>query len=114
MNLRGAFASLFREKKPAKDDSIRGLLLTLMKSDKFPEKWERFSGGPITLRWDNGLIVTIRDTRHPRVDVSRNNQLQFTYEHDEELVDAVMKFSDRADSARDRTNVIAAIHDVLQ
>ncbi len=114
MKARGLFASLFREKPPTKDDSIRGSLLALMKSDKFPVKWERLYGGPITLRWDNGLIVTIRETCRPRVDVSHNGVLQFTYEHDQELVDAVMDFTDRADAARDRSKVVEAIHQLLQ
>lgn len=113
MKARGLFASLFREKPPAKDDSIRGYLLTLMKSDKFPDKLE-FGIEAAILRWDNGLIVSARDGRWPRVDVSCNGQLQFTYEYDQPLVDAVMKFAHRADTARDRSKVVEAIHQLLQ
>jgi hypothetical protein len=112
---RGLFAFLFREKPPTRDDSIRGSLEALLKSDKFPDKLESgIGGGPVILRWDNGLIVSARDGRWPRVDVSRNGQLQFTYEYDQPLVDAVMKFAHRAYAARDRSKVVDAIHQLLQ
>lgn len=114
MNLRGIFASIFRGKPPTNDDSIRGSLLTLMKSDKFPEKVEMsLGGGPAILRWSNGFTVSARAGRWPRVDVSSNGLL-FTYEYDQELVEAVMKFANRADAARDRTQVVATIHKILQ
>jgi hypothetical protein len=103
------------KKPPTKDDSIRGSLEALLKSDKFHDKLESgIGGGPVILRWDNGLIVSARDGRWPRVDVSCNGQLQFTYEYDQPLVDAVKEFANRADTARDRSKVVEAIHQLLQ
>ena len=112
MKLRGMFASLFREKKPAKDDSIRGSLLTLMKTDKFPWKLET-STGRVDMIWSNNFRVIYMESRSPLV-IVESNGLRFTYEQDHELADAVRDFSNRADAARDRTQVAAAIKEILQ
>jgi hypothetical protein len=109
---RGLFASLFLEKPPTKDDSIRGSLLTLMKSDKFPWKLET-STGRIEMVWNNNFIVIYRESRSPLV-IIESDGLRFTYEHDYELADAVREFANRADAARDRSKVVEAIHELLQ
>lgn len=113
MKLRGMFASLFRDKPPAKGDSIRGSLLALMKSDKFPWRMDAFNPERVEMIWSNGFKVIARHNRWPLV-IVESNGLKFTYEYDNELVEAVVKFADRADAARDRTKVVATINEILQ
>lgn len=115
MNPRGLFASLFRQKQkvnPDSPDPIYDSLVRLFASDKFPWRMENFPER-VEMNWSNGFKVIARNNRWPLV-IVESNGLKFTYENDRLLVDAAVKFADRADAARDRTRVVAAIQEILQ
>lgn len=84
----------------------------LFASDKFPWRMEGFPER-VEMNWSNGFKVIARNNRWPLV-IVESNGLKFTYENDRLLLDAALKFADRADAARDRTRVVAAIQEILQ
>lgn len=112
MKLRGMFASLFREKKPTREDSIRGSLIRLFESDRFPEIIS-INPGRVYMDWPGELLVIATDGRWPNVTVN-SKACSASYDYDQILVDKAFSFARRADAARDLSVLADSLNKILQ